>query len=130
MVALARASSRRARARPANVTSFYMRRNRGTTKYGDSASDTPSAWGAPASAPVEDGPLTRIRRMLPSLTWTGRACADYVLANAWEVRGLPIADIAARAGVSPNAVNRFSRAAGYEGYRAFSQALTLELGKI
>ena len=68
--------------------------------------------------------------MLPSLTGTGRACADYVLANAWEVRSLPIADVAARAGVSPNAVNRFSRAIGYDGYRAFSQALTLELGKI
>ena len=113
-----------------------MRRNRGITNYGASPSGAagapaaPAAWGAHATAPVEDGPLTRIRRMLPSLTGTGRACADYVLANAWEVRGLPIADVAARAGVSPNAVNRFSRAIGYEGYRAFSQALTLELGKI
>lgn len=111
-----------------------MPRNRGITDYGDpgSVSDTPDALSAQTAqaAPVDDGPLTRIRRMLPSLTGTGRACADYVLANAWEVRGLPIADFAVRAGVSPNAVNRFSRATGYDGYRAFSQALTLELGKI
>jgi RpiR family carbohydrate utilization transcriptional regulator len=53
-----------------------------------------------------------------------------VLAHAWETRGQSIAEVAARAGVSPNAVNRFSRALGYEGYRAFSHALTLELGQI
>jgi hypothetical protein len=114
----------------ANVTLFYMRRNRGIASYGEAVEGAPSAWGAPAAAPDEDGPLTRIRRTLPSLTGTGQACANYVQANAWELRGLPIADVAARAGVSPNAVNRLSRAIGYEGYRAFSQALTLELGRI
>ncbi|MGH2353897.1 MAG: MurR/RpiR family transcriptional regulator [Chloroflexota bacterium] len=78
----------------------------------------------------EDGPLARIRRALPGLTGTARACAKYVLAHAWEVRRLAIAEVAARAGVSANAVNRFSRALGYGGYRDFSQALALELGRI
>jgi len=80
--------------------------------------------------PEEDGPLAHIRLAMPSLTGTASACAQYVLANAWEVRGLSIREVATRAGVSANAVNRFSRGLGYDGYRAFSQALTLELGKI
>jgi RpiR family carbohydrate utilization transcriptional regulator len=77
-----------------------------------------------------DGPLGRIRRALPGLSGTARACAEYVLANAWEVRRQAIAEVATRAGVSPNAVNRFSRALGYQGYRDFSQALALELGRV
>jgi DNA-binding MurR/RpiR family transcriptional regulator len=46
------------------------------------------------------------------------------------VRRQAIAEVATRAGVSPNAVNRFSRALGYQGYRDFSQALALELGRV
>ena len=102
-----------------------MARNRRKTDY--AAAPAPPAEPQPVP---QDGPLARIRRALPSLTGTGRACADHVLAHAWEVRGQSIADLAARAGVSPNAVNRFSRTLGYEGYRAFSHALTLELGQI
>ncbi|MBI3971608.1 MAG: MurR/RpiR family transcriptional regulator [Chloroflexi bacterium] len=76
------------------------------------------------------GPLARIRVALPGLAGTARACAQYVLDNAWEVRGLSIDEVAARSGVSKNAVNRFSRALSYRGYRDFSQALALELGQI
>src|SRR5918995_5317001 len=107
-----------------------MPRNRRKTEYGGSGSGVSGVRLARPAEPIEDGPLARIRRALPSLSGTGRACAEYVLANAWEVRGQPIAEVAARADVSPNAVNRFSRALGYAGYRTFSQALALELGKI
>jgi DNA-binding MurR/RpiR family transcriptional regulator len=93
--------------------------------------------GAAAVAPLlgateeaDDGPLGRIRRALPGLSGTARACAEYVLGNAWEVRRQAIAEVAARAGVSQNAVNRFSHTLGYAGYRDFSQALALELGRI
>ena len=44
------------------------------------------------------------------------------------MRRQAIAEVAARAGVSPNAVNRFSRTLGYGGYRDFS--LALELGRV
>jgi DNA-binding MurR/RpiR family transcriptional regulator len=64
------------------------------------------------------------------LSGTARACAEYVLGNAWEVRRQAIAEVAVRAGVSQNAVNRFSHTLGYTGYRDFSQALALELGRI
>src|SRR5688572_8579650 len=74
-----------------------------------------------------DAPLARIRRALPALTGALRVCAEYVLANTWEVRGLSIYQLAARTGVSTNAVNRFTRRLGYSGYREFSQDLTLEL---
>lgn len=80
--------------------------------------------------PADDGPLARIRRLLPGLTGTARACAEYVLSNAWEVRRQAIAEVATRSGVSTNAVNRFSRTLGYEGYREFTQALALELGRV
>lgn len=105
--------------RPVAVAEPSINRN-GTHHHGDVRRITPA----------DDGPLARIRRALPSLSGTARACADYVLANAWEVRRQAIAEVAARAGVSANAVNRFSRVLGYEGYRAFSQTLALELGKI
>ena len=102
-----------------------MPRNRRKTDY-----DAPRALPDQTQPGAQDGPLGRIRRALPSLTGTGRACGEHVLAHAWETRGQSIAQVAARAGVSPNAVNRFSRALGYQGYRAFSHALTLELGQI
>src|SRR5262245_51371586 len=74
-----------------------------------------------------DAPLARIRRALPALSGALRACAEFVLANTWEVRGVSIYQLAARTGVSTNAVNRFTRRLGYSGYREFSQDLTLEL---
>jgi DNA-binding MurR/RpiR family transcriptional regulator len=77
-----------------------------------------------------DAPLARIRSTLPALTGALRVCAEFVLANTWEVRGLSIYQVAARTGVSTNAVNRFTRRLGYSGYREFSQDLTLELGRI
>src|SRR5688572_17844319 len=79
---------------------------------------------------IGEAPLGRIRRMLPELTGALRAGADYILANAWEVKGLSIHDVAARVGVSAHALNRLSRRLGYSGYREFSRGLMLELGKI
>jgi DNA-binding MurR/RpiR family transcriptional regulator len=58
-----------------------------------------------------------------------QAAAGVVLANAWEVRGLSIHELAARAGVSAHAVNRLSRRLGYSGYRDFLQSLAMELGQ-
>ena len=72
----------------------------------------------------------RIRAALPGLAGTARACGEYVLANPWAARGVSIAEMATRSGVSQNAVNRFSRTLGYSGYREFSQALVMELGRI
>ena len=121
---------------PADVTSVVAapptngqaQRNGNLPERGPGAAPV-VAPGAPVT-PEEDGPLTRMRLAMPSLTGTARACAQYVLANAWEVRGLSIREVAIRAGVSANAVNRFSCGLKYEGYRDFSQALTLDLGKI
>src|SRR5205823_5966895 len=75
-------------------------------------------------------PLARIRCVEPDLAGALRACADHVLAHAWEMRGLSIQDVAARVGVSTHAVNRFTRRLGYSGYRDFSSALVMELGRI
>lgn len=77
-----------------------------------------------------EGPLERLRAALPGITGTARTCGACVLENPWEVGGLSIGALAKRCGVSENAVNRFSRTLGYRGYREFSQALVMELGKI
>lgn len=77
-----------------------------------------------------DGPLARLRATLPGLSGTARACGESVLVNPWAVRGLSIGQMAARVSVSDNAVNRFSRTLGYRGYRDFSQALAMELGRM
>lgn len=82
-----------------------------------------------SSSPL-DSPLAQIRAALPGLTGTARACGESILVNPWAARGIPIGQMAERAGVSENAVNRFSRTLGYRGYRDFSQALVMELGKI
>jgi DNA-binding MurR/RpiR family transcriptional regulator len=75
-------------------------------------------------------PLTRLSLELTALSGALRTCADFVLAHPWEVRGLAIRDLAARAGVSSPSVNRLSRRIGFSGYREFSQALAMELGRI
>ncbi|MBI3974058.1 MAG: MurR/RpiR family transcriptional regulator [Chloroflexi bacterium] len=74
--------------------------------------------------------MARIRRVLPELTGALSICAEYALAHAWELRGLSIHEVAARVGVSTNAINRFARRLGYAGYRDFSHALSMELGRI
>ena len=76
------------------------------------------------------GPLARIRLALPELSAALQACGEFVLAHAWEARGLSIYEVATRSGVSTHAVHRLSRRIGYGGYREFSQALVLELGRI
>ena len=91
---------------------------------------------APIALPERDGAgtgtnlLQRVRAALPELPGVSRQCADFVLANAWEVQGLSIHDLAGRIGVSAPAVNRFARRVGYSGYREFSRVLTMELGRI
>jgi DNA-binding MurR/RpiR family transcriptional regulator len=55
--------------------------------------------------------------------------ADAVLEDPWNVRGASIQVLAQAAGVSENAVSRFTHAVGYSGYREFAQALSLDLGK-
>jgi DNA-binding MurR/RpiR family transcriptional regulator len=84
--------------------------------------------GTPAGTPV--GALARLRQCLDALAGSTRRVGEFVLANPWEVRGLPISDLAAHVGVSVNTVNRLTRALGYRGYREFMQALALDLGKI
>ena len=75
-------------------------------------------------------PLARVRSALPELSGTMRACAEFVVAHAWEVRRLTIHELASRVGTSAPAVIRFVRRLGYTGYRDFSQALALELGRV
>lgn len=86
------------------------------------------------SAPVEgtEQPsecLLRIRQALPGLQGARRQVAEYVLTAGWEACGLSIGELAERSGTSENAVSRFARAVGYSGYRAFSQALAVDLGR-
>lgn len=77
-----------------------------------------------------ESPLARIRGALPELTGAVRAGAEYILANAWEVKGLSIHEVAARVGVSAHALNRLAHRVGYVGYRDFSKSLMLELGRV
>ena len=73
--------------------------------------------------------LLRIRQALSGLEGARRRVAECVLASPWEARGLSIDQLADRSGSSENAVTRFARAVGYPGYRAFSQALSVDLGR-
>lgn len=73
--------------------------------------------------------LEVVRAALPNFEGTARAVARYLLAHAWEVRGMTVVDLAAGASVSPNAVIRFCQALGYAGYREFSHELALSLGQ-
>src|SRR5262249_20320049 len=54
----------------------------------------------------------------------------FVIEHPWEARGLSINELADRVGVSVNSVVRLTRDLGFKGYRDFSQALTLDLGKV
>ena len=76
------------------------------------------------------GTLDRIRVTRPELRGALSACATYVADNPWQVRGQSIKEVAIGAGVSRNAVHRFTRAIGYEGFRSFVQALSLDLGRV
>lgn len=76
------------------------------------------------------GTLDRIRVARPELRGALSACATYVADNPWQVRGQSIKEVASGAGVSTNAVHRFTRAIGYDGFRSFVQALSLDLGRV
>ncbi|TDE09245.1 MurR/RpiR family transcriptional regulator [Jiangella asiatica] len=73
--------------------------------------------------------LERLRTARPGLTGARARVADTVLADPWKVRGVAIQVLAQAAGVSENAVSRFTHALSYSGYREFAQALSLDLGK-
>ena len=83
-----------------------------------------------ARLPSSAGPLSRTRLTLAELSDALRTCAEFVLGQPWEARGLSIYELAARSGVSTHAVSRFTHRLGYGGYREFSQALATELGQI
>jgi RpiR family carbohydrate utilization transcriptional regulator len=85
--------------------------------------------GGAAGAGTAGGCLLRIRQAAPELSGARRQVADTVLADPWASRGMPILALAERAGVSENAVSRFTHLLGYSGYREFTQALSLDLGR-
>lgn len=76
-----------------------------------------------------EGCLTRVRHALPGLEGARLRVASFVLSEPWAAHGLAIGELADRSDVSENAVSRFTRAVGYSGYRAFSQALSVDLGR-
>lgn len=78
---------------------------------------------------AEDGCLSRIERSLPTLEGVRRRIAEYLLAQPWEAQGLSIGELADRADVSENAISRFAKTLRYSGYREFTQALSLDLGR-
>lgn len=71
--------------------------------------------------------LARIGASLDALRKSERAVADFVLAHPDQVLQLPIADLAARAGVSQPTVARFASALGFSGYREFKLRLAQSL---
>ena len=87
---------------------------------------------APSAAHVEPtaGALARLKQHLPYLKGTSQRVGAFVVENPWEARGLSIDDLADRVGVSVSSVVRLTRDLGFKGYRDFSQALTLDLGKV
>ena len=97
---------------------------------GAAAAVAAASAGTTSGFPAGNGSLGRIRRQRASLTETSARVGAYVLANPWEVRGLSISDLADRAGVSVNSINRFARELGFCGYREFSQGLALDLGRV
>lgn len=73
--------------------------------------------------------LDRIERLLNTVEGARRKTAEWVLDDPWGASRLSIVELAQRAGTSENAVTRFTRALGYSGYREFSQALNIDLGR-
>src|SRR5262245_5271095 len=88
--------------------------------------------GLVGASPVEPlvGALARLKQHLPYLRGTSQRLGAFIVENPWEARGLSINDLADRASVSVNSVVRLTRDLGFRGYRDFSQALTLDLGKV
>ena len=93
----------------------------------------PGVAGAPVGTPQAEPPvgaLARLKQHLPQLKGTSQRIGSFVVENPWEARGLSINDLADRVAVSVNSVVRLTRELGFRGYREFSQALTLDLGKV
>ena len=86
---------------------------------------------AGAASPSQPGPdcLDRVRASLPELKGTALTIARHLLAQPWDARGLTAEELARAAGVSANAVVRFSQQLGYPGYRAFANEFALALGQ-
>jgi DNA-binding MurR/RpiR family transcriptional regulator len=76
------------------------------------------------------GALASLKQHLPYLKGTSQRLGAFIVEHPWEARGLSINDLADRVGVSVNSVVRLTRELGFRGYRDFSQALTLDLGKV
>jgi DNA-binding MurR/RpiR family transcriptional regulator len=86
--------------------------------------------GSTARAEPLVGALARLKQHLPHLKGTSHRIGTFIVENPWEARGLSINDLADRVGVSVNSVVRLTRDLSFRGYREFSQALTLDLGKL
>jgi DNA-binding MurR/RpiR family transcriptional regulator len=86
--------------------------------------------GGASGGDAPAGALARLKQHLPHLKGTSQRIGAFVVENPWEARGLSINDLADRVGVSVNSVVRLTRDLGFRGYRDFSQALTLDLGKV
>lgn len=82
------------------------------------------------SVELDGGCLARLRQALPALDGARRKVAEQILLDPRSAQGLSIGDLARRCGVSENAVSRLTHAVGYPGYRAFSQALLVDLGRL
>lgn len=107
------------------------------TPGADVAGSGETGWGAEvgaltstARAAATVGALARLKQHLPHLKGTSQRIGAFIVENPWEARGLSITDLADRVGVSVNSVVRLTRELGFKGYRDFSQALTLDLGRV
>jgi RpiR family transcriptional regulator, carbohydrate utilization regulator len=88
--------------------------------------------GRPPGVIPAEGPadcLELVRARLPGLSGTARQLGTHLINHAWESRGLTVGELAQAAGVSANAVIRFSQTLGYSGYRQLANELALSLGQ-
>ena len=99
------------------------------TTDGDAEGDLAASRNGVRAEPTV-GALARLKQHLPHLKGTSHRIGTFIVENPWEARGLSINDLADRVGVSVNSVVRLTRDLAFRGYRDFSQALTLDLGKV
>jgi DNA-binding MurR/RpiR family transcriptional regulator len=84
--------------------------------------------GAPGPG-IQEGILSRIRVTRDSLHPAEGRVADAVLAQPSQVVHLPIAELAATAGVSEGTVIRFCQSVGCQGYQSLKLALAADLAQ-
>ena len=89
----------------------------------------PARPSAERAEPAPPDCLDRVRASLPELKGTALTIASHLLAQPWDSRGLTAEELATAAGVSANAVVRFSQQLGYAGYREFANEFALALGQ-